>query len=103
MTKKYTHILVPLDSSELAELALDDAFSLAELTGAKLTLFHVLSPIEHVLAAETGHPIFVDQQWESQKAMAQEYMSNICQRMACPDVEVETVIEMGMAAETIIE
>ena len=103
MTKKYKHILVPLDGSKLAELALDDAFSLAQLTGAKLTLFHVLTPIEHVLAEDTKHPIFVDQQWESLKVLVQGYLNNVCKRMSCPDVEADTVIKMGYAAVTIIE
>ena len=101
--KKYKHILAPLDSSELAELALDDAFSLAQLSDAELTLFHVIPPIEHVMATETGHPIFVDQQWDSHRELAKEYLGDLCERVGCPDIKVNTVVEMGMPAETIIE
>lgn len=101
--KQYKHILVPLDSSELAELALEDAFCLAALTHAEVTLLHVIPPIENVLAAEIGHPVFIDQKWDSQKAMAMRYLKEICGRMQCPDVKVNIAIEMGLAAETIIE
>ncbi len=101
--KTYKHILVPLDTSELAELALEDAFSLAKLNQAKLTLLHVIPPIETVLAAETGHPIFVDQQWDNHRMLATRYLKDICKRYSCPDVKTELVVEMGLAAETIIE
>ena len=101
--KQYKHILVPLDSSELAELALEDAFSLAVLNQAQLTLLHVIPPIQSVLAAETSHPVFVDQQWENQRAAALMYLSELCGRVNCPDVKVNIAVEMGLAAETIIQ
>jgi len=101
--KQYEHILIPLDSSELAELALDHAFGIARLSDAKITLLHVLPPIQDVLATETGHPIFVDQQWESQQVLALQYLKNICKRMSCPDLKINTVVEMGTPAETIID
>ncbi|RME99629.1 MAG: universal stress protein [Chloroflexi bacterium] len=102
--KTYKHILVPLDSSELAEAALDDAFSLAALNNAQLTLLHVIPPIQSVLAAETGHPIFIDQQWDSHKSLAMRYLGKICARWECPpDVTINRVVEMGQPADTIIE
>ena len=103
MLKQYKHILVPLDSSELAELALDDAFSIARLSGAEVTLIHVATPIEKVIAADTDHPVFVDQQWDNRKMLAQDYLSDICSRLNCTDIKVHTVVEMGRPAETIIE
>jgi nucleotide-binding universal stress UspA family protein len=103
MEKQYKHILVPLDSSKLAELALVDALSLARASQAEITLFHVVPPIDEVLAVETGHPIFIDQQWDSQKVLAQKYLKDICKRLACEDVTLHTAVEMGPAAETIID
>jgi len=38
MEKHYKHILVPLDKSALAELALVDAFDIARLSRAEVTL-----------------------------------------------------------------
>lgn len=103
MSKHYNHILVPLDGSELAEAALVDAFSLAQLSQAQVTLLQVIAPIEHILAAATEHPIYVDQQWESQRMLALSYLKGICERLGCPEVRVHPVVEMGLAAETIID
>jgi nucleotide-binding universal stress UspA family protein len=103
MEKQYKHILVPLDSSELAELALDDAFSLARLSRARLTLLHVVPPIEDVIGVETGHPIFIDQQWDSHKMLALRYLKGVCKRMACEDLAVHTAVEMGYPAEIILD
>jgi nucleotide-binding universal stress UspA family protein len=38
----YTHILVPLDGSPVAQRGLDEALALAKLTGARLRLLHVV-------------------------------------------------------------
>jgi nucleotide-binding universal stress UspA family protein len=103
METRYKHILVPLDSSELAELALDDALSLAKMSEAQVTLLHVVPPIEEVLAIETGHPIFIDQQWDSYRMLAQSYLKDICKRISCEGVVVQTEVEMGAPAETIID
>ncbi len=101
--KQYKHILVPLDSSELAELALTDALGIARLSQAKVTLLHILSPIEKVLATGTGYPVYVDQQWNGQKMMALEYLNDVCNRMGCEDLTVYKAVEMGPAAEMIID
>lgn len=103
MVKHYKHILVPLDGSPLAELALPDAFGVAELSQAEVTLLQVVPPIEHVIAGEAEHPIFVDQQWEAKKLLAQDYLHQVCERVGCPDITVHTVVEMGPAAESIID
>jgi nucleotide-binding universal stress UspA family protein len=101
--KSYQHILVPLDSSRLAELALEDAFVVAQLSNARVTLLHVIPPFESVLAAETGHPVFIDQQWDRHRTLAMQYLGQLCHRLPCPDVVVETVVDIGLPAETIIE
>jgi nucleotide-binding universal stress UspA family protein len=103
MSKHYNHILVPLDGSELAESALVDAFSLAQLSQAQITLLQVIAPIEHVLAAGTDYPIYIDQQWENERILALSYLNGICERMGCPEVSVHRIVEMGLAAETIID
>ncbi len=102
-TKRYSHILVPLDGSELAELALVDAVSLAKLSEAKLTLLHVVAPVQKVLATDVGYPIYIDQQWESLRTVAQEYLHNACQRLGCDDLKIDLKVVMGPPAETIIE
>ena len=103
MAKQYKHILVPLDGSDLAELAVADAFGLAQLSRAEITLLQVVYPIEHVLGAEVGHPIYVDQQWENQRVLALEYLSEVRQRVNSDGLTVHLAVEMGPAAETIID
>ncbi len=103
MIKRYHHILVPLDGSLLAELALKDAFAVAELSQAEVTLLQIIPPIDHVIAGEAEHPIFVDQQWEAKKSLALNYLRSVCERIGCPDIKIHTVVEMGPAAEMIID
>jgi nucleotide-binding universal stress UspA family protein len=99
----YDMILVPLDGSELAETALAHALGLARLNQAQVTLLQVVPPIEYVLAAETEYPIFIDQQWDSQKRLAMEYLQGVCKRMRCNDIKICQAVEMGPAAEMIID
>lgn len=104
MAKQYQHILVPLDGSELAEKALDDAFSLAQINQAQITLLQVVSPIEHVLVTAGDHPVYVDEQWAMLKEQALSYLQQLCQRMDCGDeVKTKLVVEMGSPGETIID
>jgi len=94
---------VPLDGSALAELALAYAFSLAQLSQAEISLLRVISPIEEALEAGTNHAIFVDQQWENQKMLALQYLHSVCERMDCQNMPVHQAVELGRAAETIID
>ena len=101
--KSYKHILVPLDGSELAELALADAFGIGKLSQAQVTLLQVVPPIEHVLNAASDYPIFIDQQWEYQETLALQYLEDVCTRVECKDISVCTDVERGPAGETIID
>lgn len=103
MFKRYRHILVPLDGSEVAELALDDACRLAELNDAEITLLHIISPIDEVIAAGTDHPIFIDQQWEARQIEAKHYLNKVVTRLDCPAITVHAAVQMGAAAETIVD
>lgn len=104
MTKQYQHILVPLDGSALAEKALADAFSLAKLNQAEVTLLQVVSPIEHVMVTAGDHPVYVDEQWAMLKEQALTYLQGLCQRVDCDDeVKTKLVVEMGAPGETIID
>lgn len=103
MAKQYKHIVVPLDGSELAELALVDAFSLAQLNQAEVTLLQVIPPIEQVVGAGTNHPIYIDQQWETKRGLALDYLTEVGQRLGSEDVSVHPAVELGPPAETIID
>lgn len=103
MDKRFKHILVPLDGSELAELALVDAFALAKLIQAEVTVLQVIPPIGDIIEIDERHPIFLDEQWAVTRARSQQYLGNICQRVGCEGLSVHTVVEMGSPAETIID
>jgi nucleotide-binding universal stress UspA family protein len=103
MDKQYKHILIPLDGSELAELALTDAVAIAHLSHAEITLLHVVPPLESGLTMDPTHPIYVDQQWSSQKLSALEYLNSVCKRLGNGFYKIHKAIEIGPAAETIID
>ncbi|MFT4266401.1 MAG: universal stress protein [Xenophilus sp.] len=48
----YKNILVPLDGSPTAELALEEAAVLARLSGATLQLLHIVDAMEHITGFE---------------------------------------------------
>ena len=104
MGKTYKHILVPLDGSELAEIAIDDAVGVAKAHAAKVTLLQaVQKPADHVIGLDTDHPIYLDQQWASQKAFVQDYLNNARRGISESDLTVNTAVELGRAAESIID
>lgn len=103
MSKQYKHILVPLDGSELAEAALVDAVSMAELNEAEMTLLQVVQPAEHVIGAETMYPVYLDQQWQNQKLIALKYLDNLRHKLERAGVTINKAVELGLAGETIID
>jgi nucleotide-binding universal stress UspA family protein len=103
MEKCYKNILVPLDTSELAELALADALSVAGLCHADVTLLHVITPFDKVFATDLGYTVYIDQQWSDQKRQALDYLENVCERHDFGDLVIHKVVEMGAPAETILD
>jgi len=103
METRFKHILVPLDGSKLAESALPDAFALARLSQAQVTLLQVLPPIEQVITVDSDHPIYIDEQFTHQRFKALEYLKSVCRRMGYNLAMVKLQVEMGTVAETIID
>jgi nucleotide-binding universal stress UspA family protein len=103
MNKCYEHILVPLDGSELAEMALPDAFTIAELCHAEVTLLEVVPPIREVIAPDSEHPLYVDEQWLEEEKHDMDYLHSVCQRVDCGNLTIHPIVEMGSAAETIVD
>lgn len=65
----YASTLVPLDGSQLAESALNEAIALAELPDSTVYLLQVVSPIEDVTS--DGETFTIDQRWDRRKARAE--------------------------------
>ncbi|MEZ4864953.1 MAG: universal stress protein [Caldilineaceae bacterium] len=94
----FTHILAPLDRSELAECILPHAVAVAHAFDAKLTILHVAEPVE-----ADGESAMVDPlHWEMQKTEAQAYLDEIATKLRTADVPVATHLLEGRAAESII-
>jgi nucleotide-binding universal stress UspA family protein len=103
MDKRYKHILVPLDGSELAELALADAFALARLIQAEVTLLQVIPPIEDIIKIDDRHAFSLDEQFQLSKGRVFQYFHAICQRVGYESLTIHLAVEMGHVAETIID
>jgi nucleotide-binding universal stress UspA family protein len=94
-------ILVPLDGSSLAEIALNEALALAELPGSTVVLLHVVPPIEDVIS--DGETITIDQQFDFKEARAREYLRAVSQRPEWRKVKSEIVVETGKPAQLILD
>ena len=101
--KRYKHILVPLDGSKLAELALADAFSLAQLNGAEVVLLQVISPFDYVIGDTQPMVVFADELVKARQEAALHYLEEVTAREECRNLKVHLVIEIGSPAETIID
>jgi nucleotide-binding universal stress UspA family protein len=77
----FTHLLVPLDGSSLAEQALPAAAYLAQLLPARITLLHL---IERNPPSEIHHERHL-----TDAAEASAYLQDIQQRAFSPEVPVE--------------
>ena len=97
----FNRILVPLDGSDLAAMALEPAVGLAALCGAEVTLLMVIAPIEDVIEAP-GETIAIDTQWEARRARAQDYLAALCRRPEYQGVQLNAKVTMGPVAETIL-
>ena len=95
------HLLVTLDGSELAELALREALALAKLPETDVTLLQVVPPIEEVIA--DGEEFAIDQQWERRKNSTLRYLNGVCGRPEWRGIHTHVVVEMGKPAETILD
>ena len=94
-------ILVPLDGSPLAELALAEARALSQLPNTEVTLLQVVPTIEEVIPIGPQE-ISLDEQWDLQRQQALRYLRSICGRHEWHGVPVNVAVEMGSPAETIL-
>jgi len=97
---RYKNILVPLDGSNTAEVALPHAFALARLSGAEVMLLLVVPPVEPLVQADK--PV-IDEQWPARKARVIEYLNSLSERADCEGLTLQSAVESGPPAETILE
>jgi nucleotide-binding universal stress UspA family protein len=94
-------IVVALDGSPLAEIALPKALMLAKLPAAEVILLHVIAPIANVI--EDVGRIALDEQWDNEKRRGLRYLESICSRLEWRDLNVRAAVEMGPPADTILD
>lgn len=93
------HLLVPLDSSPLAECVLPHVLALAQAFGAKVTLLHVMQTLASEDAISAVDPLT----WQLRRAEAEAYLEEVGARLSAQGVTAGLLVREGQAAERIIE
>jgi nucleotide-binding universal stress UspA family protein len=88
----YKKILVPLDGSELAKKALDEAEKLAKCSEAEIILFQVVPFMPIYGSPELVTPLIVD---EKQKELAQKDLTNLAEELRKREFKVTTMVRTG--------
>jgi nucleotide-binding universal stress UspA family protein len=85
---KYRRILVPLDGSEFAEVALDPALAIAESMGAELVLFRVAQPIPRTQKLAEMPDVYNDVVAATYRE-AEDYLEALQTRLAHEQITIE--------------
>ena len=88
----YKKILVPLDGSELAKRALEEAEKLANCFGSEIVLFEVVPFMPIYGSPELVTPLIVD---EKQKEAAEKYLANLSEELKQKGLKVTGVVRTG--------
>jgi nucleotide-binding universal stress UspA family protein len=98
-------ILVPLDGSPLAEMALPHAVALAQATNCGLVLLRVVPPISVTIpfAGLIGESARLWDIYDEEPEFAGHYLHEVADRLAPMKLEVETHVAEGLPADLIVE
>jgi len=88
----YKKILLPLDGSELAKKALDQAEKLAKTFDAEIILFQVVPFMPIYGSPELVTPLIVD---EKQKEAAEKYLLNLAEELKKKSLKVRSMVRTG--------
>jgi nucleotide-binding universal stress UspA family protein len=88
----YKKILVPLDGSEMAKRALDQAEKLAKTFDAEITLFQVVPFMPIYGSPELVTPLIVD---EKQKEAVEKYLANVTEELKKRGFRVTATVRTG--------
>jgi nucleotide-binding universal stress UspA family protein len=95
----FKRILVPLDSSKLAECVLPHLVAIARICEPEVQLLRVLEPFGVTARMRLIDPV----DWQIRKAEAESYLSGIGERLENAGLRVSTHLYDGKPAEQIIE
>lgn len=88
----YKKILVPLDGSELAKKALDQAEKLARTFDSEIILFQVVPFMPIYGSPELVTPLIID---EKQKEAAERYLSGLAEELKQKGLRVSATVKTG--------
>ena len=88
----YKKILVPLDGSELAKIALDQAEKLAKTFDAEIILFQVIPFMPIYGSPELVTPLIID---EKQKEAAEKYLADVTEELKKRDLRATAMVRTG--------
>lgn len=88
----YKKILVPLDGSERAKKALEEAEMVAKCFDAEIVLLEVVPFLPIYGSPELVTPLIVD---EKQKEAAERYLSNLAQELRGKGLRVASAVKTG--------
>lgn len=88
----YKKILVPLDGSELAKIALDRAEKLAKIFDAEIFLFQVVPFMPIYGSPELVTPLIVD---EKQKEAVEKYLASLAEDLKKRGLRVTSTVKTG--------
>ncbi len=101
----YTHIIVPLDGSRLAEGALPEAEKLARITGAEIVLVRVVDFSSRDRFGDFGMLYEYESMakaLEEERELATLYLANLSERLVSEGHTVSTRLLSGIAAKAIV-
>jgi nucleotide-binding universal stress UspA family protein len=90
--RMYKKILVPLDGSELAKKALDEAEKLAKTFDSEIILIQVVHFLPIYGSPELVTPLIVD---EKQKESAEKYLTNLTEELKKRGLKATCVVRTG--------
>ena len=95
----FRNILVPLDSSPLAEIVLPHAQTIAQVSNARVHLLHVLERSSEGRQQSGVDPF----DWQIKKAQVETYLNELSVRLEKAGLQVEVHLAEGNAAESVID
>src|SRR4051812_9670156 len=101
----YRRIVVPLDGSDIAELAIPEAERMARLTSAPLHLIRVVDPRQVPWYGAYAEPMGANAAQEAfgdEEIVANGYLAAVAKRIDELDIEVESEVRRGRAANELV-
>lgn len=98
----FQRLLVPLDGSTRAELALPVAARLARASGGTVVLLRVVSPPTELPSSTTSSQGTSTELVAPDFAVATNYLQRITRMSSLLDIHTETVVNSGQASATIL-